>query len=174
MTNMHIFKYSDPLIVLLCISVLTACGFHLRGQIELPEQLSPLYLEAENLNSDLLREINNIFRANNIISAKSRTDASAVLEITQANKGRRVLSVDNRGRVREYELSLRIQYRLRGKNISELNKTIDLKRDLLFDPDSVLAISHEREVLYQDMSRDAARLILQQLTAVGKKREGEK
>ena len=160
-------KVKSLVLSLLCINVLTACGFHLRSQIELPEQLSPLYLEAENLNSDLLREINNIFRANNIINAKSRTDASAFLEIIQANKSRRVLSVDNRGRVREYELSLRIQYRLRGKNIFELNKTINLKRDLLFDPDSVLAISHEREVLYQDMSRDAARLILQQLTAVG-------
>lgn len=168
------FKYSDPLIVdplivLLCVSVLTACGFHLRGQIELPEQLSPLYLEAENLNSDLLREINNIFRANNISSAESKSVASAFLEIMQAKKSRRVLSVDNRGRVREYELNLRIQYQLRGKNISELNKTMHLTRDLIFDPDSVLAIGHEQEVLYQDMNRDAARLILQQITAVGKK-----
>jgi LPS-assembly lipoprotein len=152
--------------LLLCVCALTACGFHLRGQIEMPEQLSPLYLEAENIDSSLLRELDNILRANNINRAESKSDASAFLKITQANKSRRVLSVDNRGRVREYELSLRIQYTLQGRNISRLDKKISLTRDLLFDPDSVLAISHEQEVLYQDMSRDAARLMLQQLQAV--------
>jgi len=149
------------------MSLLTACGFHLRGQVEIPEQLSPLYLESEDNNSDLFRELDNIFRANNISPAESRSTASAFLKITQTTKNRRVLSVDDRGRAREYQLSLRIQYSLKGKNISKLTKTVYMKRALIFDPDSVLAISHEQEILFQDMNRDAARLILQQLQAVG-------
>ena len=153
----------------LCLSILTACGFHLRGQVELPEQLSPLYVEAKNADSDLVRELYSLFRANNIKNSESKSGSSAFLNISQTNKSRRVLSVDSRGRVREYELSLRVQYSLSGKNISDMDKAIHLTRDLLFDPDSVLAIGYEQEVLYQDMNRDAARLILQQLGAAGNK-----
>lgn len=172
MVNMFVsvsIKFKILVLLLLCMSLLTACGFHLRGKVDLPEQLSPLYVKAENLNSDLLRELDRLFRTNNVSRAESEARASAVLEIIQVIKSQRVLSVDTRGRVREYELSLRIQYSLRGKDVSSLDKTIHLGRDLLFDPDSVLAIGYEQEVLYEDMNRDAARLILQQLAAVGKK-----
>lgn len=162
-------KYSNSFILLLCISALTACGFHLRGHIELPEQFSPLYVESKNLNSELLRDLKNLLRNNNIATATSRSGASTFIDIIDEKRSRRVLSVDSRGRVSEYELSLKIKYRLRGKNISEIDNALHLTRDLLFDPDTVLAIDYEQEVLYRDMNRDAARLILQKLTAVGKK-----
>lgn len=147
--------------ILFCVS----CGFHLRGQIELPEKLSPLFLEPGTSDSDVYRELNNLFRANEIKLADSITESAASLKIIKSSESSRILSVDSRGRAREYQLNLRIEYQLKGNKISEVNKTVLLNRDLIFDPDSVLAINNERQVLYRDMNRDAARLILQQLQA---------
>jgi len=153
------------------VLLLTACGFHLRGKIELQDYLLPLYLQTEGVGFEISRELNALFRANQVNLAESKTEAASVLNIIQAKKSQRVLSIDSNGRVQEYELNYLIRYRLRGKDITSMEKKIHLKRDLLFDPTSVLAVGHEAETLYRDMVSDSARLILQQLQAVAKKAE---
>jgi len=145
--------------------LLGACGFHLRGPIELPQQLSPLYFQVQSADQILSRELEILLQTNKVVLAESEKEAAAVLAIIRTTKQRRVLSVDSSGRVQEYELSYLVQYNLKiGKTIN-IEKTLHLKRDLLFDPTSVLAVGLESETLYKDMASDSARLILRQLQA---------
>lgn len=161
------------LLVVLCMPL--SCGFHLRGSIELPSSIAPLYVERYGVDSNLSREIRGMLSqstTNNLASSKAEATAELVL-ISVKNK-RRVIAVDNRGRVRQYELDYRVSYTVTGKDLpaedgKDNTREVRLTRDLLFDPDSVLAISHEQEMLYKDMRKDAARLILQQLKSLGRK-----
>ena len=94
-------------------------------------------------------------------------------------KSRRVLSVDGSGRVKEYLLTYKVNFIIKtaSENIETKDKedvlsqdsispdSISVSRTLLFDPVAVLAVTNEAEILYKDMRRDAARLILLKLQA---------
>ena len=147
------------------IIALGACGFHLRGDVQLAAQLSPLYI-ADSGPYELRGEIRALLRSSNVKLVNDGKQAAAVITIEQASPSRRVLSVDSRGRAREYEVQYRVRYRVNRQSAEPVVRHITLSRGLLFDPDSVLALDYETRTLYSDMRRDAARLMLQQLQAL--------
>lgn len=163
------------LLAVLCAPV--SCGFHLRGAIDLPSHIMPLYLEQYGSDNDLSRELRNLLSQSSSSNlAESSDAASAELRIIGARTSQRVVAVDNRGRTRQYELDYRVNYSVTGRTVSddgatkEILREVHLKRELLFDPDSVLAIGHEQERLYDEMRKDAARMILRQLKAMGQRK----
>ncbi len=103
-----------------------------------------------------------LLEANDVALAASPALAAGHLKIGKQVKNRRVISVDSRGRAREYELNYSVYYTIKSAHIDAEN-VVKLQRELLFDPDNVLGADYEEQTLYRDMKRDAARLILQQL-----------
>lgn len=153
--------------------VQTSCGFHLRGALRLPGHITPIFLDLSTSDDELGRELQSLLSssAENALAASS-VEAKTVLNIFKVQKKQRVVAVDNIGRAREYELNYQFRYEL--KTISKTaaqpeiikTNTVKLKRDLLFDPGSVLAVDHEKESLYEDMRQDAALLVLRQLSVI--------
>jgi LPS-assembly lipoprotein len=143
--------------------VISACGFQLRGDVQVSKSLLPLHIAAQG-PVELRDEIQSLLRSSGIALTDNAALAAATLSIQNAQRSRRVLSVDARGRAREYEISYVVSYRI--STAETINRAVRLSRELIFDPDSVLALDYETRTLYQDMRRDAARLILQQLQAV--------
>ncbi len=141
----------------------SACGFQLRGTVELPAQLQPLYLYAAG-DDALVNQLSILLAENKAALADSAEQAASSLKIVSQKQTRRVLSVDSLGRAREYELNYAVVYRLKSRHV-DVDKVVKLRRELAFDPENVLANSHEQQTLYRDMQTEAARLILQQLQA---------
>ena len=166
------------LFIVLSVYLLAACGFHLRGPVELSAEITPIFIEQSGADNVLNRELRALLSQagkNNLTQAKS--EAKAVLNIVSAREKKRVVAVDNLGRARQYDLSYILRYQLTGKNIPQQGNdninVLHLKRTVNFDPESVLAIGHEVETLYKDMRKDSARLILQRLQALGLQKQGE-
>jgi len=155
------------------ISVLQACGFSLRGAVELSTDMSPLYLQ-KNSVLELGRDIESLLKSNKIDLIEDKNRSNAQLVLVKETKKRRVLSVDSNGRVREYLLTYIVTFSINVNAKDTLAKpvtedTISISRSLLFDADTVLAVANESEILYKDMRRDAARLILLKLQAQSNK-----
>ena len=166
------------LFIILSAYLLAACGFHLRGPVELSAEITPIFIEQSGADNALNRELRALLSQsgkNNLTQTKS--EAKAVLNIVSAREKKRVVAVDNLGRARQYDLSYILRYQLTGKNIPQQGNdnisVLHLKRTVNFDPESVLAIGHEVETLYKDMRKDSARLILQRLRALGLQKQGE-
>lgn len=167
------------LFILLSVCLLVSCGFHLRGLVELSPEITPIFMEQEGADNALNRELRTLLSAsgkNNLTQTKS--EARAVLRIVSTNRKQRVVAVDDRGRARQYELSYIVRYSVSGKNIPQVGNdninVLHLKRELIFDPDRVLAIGHEIDTLYNVMRKDSVRLILQHLQALDLQTSGEK
>ena len=153
--------------------VQASCGFHLRGALGLPAHITPVFLDLSTSDDELGRELQGLLSssAENALAASS-VEAKTVLNISNVQKQQRVVAVDNLGRAREYELNYQFRYEL--KTISKAavqseiikTNTVKLKRDLLFDPGSVLAVGHEKNAMYKDMRKDAAQLVLRQLSVI--------
>ena len=166
------------LLIVLSISMLAACGFHLRAPVDLSVEITPVFIEQSGADNVLDRELRSLLSQsgkNDLTQTKS--EAKSVLKIVSAKEKKRVVAVDDRGRARQYDLSYILRYSLTGKNIPQSGddniSVLNLKRSVIFDPDNVLAIGHEAETLYNDMRKDSARLILQRLQTLGSQTQGE-
>ena len=161
MRHLRIFS----LVFMTC--ALAACGFHLRGAYELPEHLSPLYLDKDSMSLLLYKELRSTLRASGAELTDDETTAASVLEISQEQKTRDVISVDTLGRAREYRLIYRLAFTLQasGENVID-RSNVQLTRNLLFTPEAVLGVTEEMENIYRDMIRDSTGQILLRLQAL--------
>lgn len=167
---------SKRLFVFFSIGLLASCGFHLRGPLELPVEITPLYIEQTGADNALNHELRFVLSESSETNlTQSKDEAQAILNVVSTNKKQRVVAVDQRGRARQYELSFIVHYRVTGKAIPQAGNDnislLKLRRELSFNPDSVLAIEHEIDTLYKDMRKDSARLILQRLQAQSLKKQ---
>ena len=143
----------------------SACGFQLRGQYTLP--FSSVFVSTPGgsvVAAELRRELANI-PTKLMPSAK---DADAQLNIIEDRRDRQILSLSGAGRVREYELKLRVVYQLIDAKNGVVIPTseIQLSRILSYDDSRIIAKQQEEALLYQDMERDAVAQILRRMTAI--------
>jgi len=155
------------LFVITLMLLLHACGFQLRGTVNLSQDMSPVYIE-KNGAFDLAREIKDVLTGNGIKTVDSAEPSKLQLVLLNEAKSRRILSVDGSGRAQEYLLMYSVNFEIKRKlpvaeKVDSKRDTVSMSRALLFDPETVLAVANEAEVIYEDMRRDAARLILLKL-----------
>ena len=156
--------------LMLAVSIVASCGFKLRGSLDISQDISPIYFQ-QNSVFELGREIKQLLATNEISVVENVDEVDddkfkAKLTLLNEVRDRRVLSVDANGRAREYLLKYMINYTIKLKGLKETEESISLTRSLLFDPVAVLAVTNESDVLYHDMQRDAARLVLLKLQAL--------
>ena len=154
------------LLSILLILNLVACGFKLRGQVsELP--FERIYITAPagmTIGSDLERVISTHTQAR-VVKKIEKSDA--VVQIVHAIREKRILSLSEGGRVREFELIYRVAARLLDSHNTELAplQEIRLTRILPYLDAQELSKAAEEEMLYKDMQKDAVQQILRQITA---------
>ena len=145
--------------------MLSACGFQLRGQYTLP--FSSVFVSTSGgsvVAVELKRELANI-PTRVMPTAK---DADAQLNIIEDRRDRQILSLSGAGRVREYDLKLKVVYQLIDAKGGVFIPTseIQLSRILSYDDSRIIAKQQEEALLYQDMERDAVGQILRRMTAI--------
>lgn len=152
--------------VLTLALLVASCGFRLRGAQQLP--FETIYL-GFGPNSALGAELaRNIRAATGTRVVDDRAQAQAVLEVLGEAREREVLSVSAQGRAREFQLRLRLQFRLHdGKGREFIAPTqIAVQRDIAFNEAQVLAKESEEALLYRDMQTDVVQQLLRRLAAV--------
>mgnify|MGYP001826726079 CR=1 FL=1 len=156
---------SAGLAVMMC--AIAACGFHLRGSYELPQHLSPIFIDKDSMSLPLYKQLRSSLAASGVELADDAATAASVFEITREQKARNVIAVDSLGRAREYRLSCRLAFSLRASGETGIeNSNIHLPPNLLFDPEAVLGVDRELDVIYKDMIRDSTGQMLLRLQAM--------
>ena len=153
------------IVLLGAFGLLTACGFHLRGEYNVP--FSSVFLSttgASQVAVTLRRELNNS-PTKLMPSAK---DAEAQLNITGEKRERIILSLSGAGRVREYQLKVYVRYQLVDSKgaVAIPTSEIQLQRIMTYDDSQVIAKQQEEAMLYKDMEQDAANQILRRIAAI--------
>ncbi len=155
------------LLILLTICMISGCGFHLAGEGEFASELSHTHIKSASSSKELLRLLDKNLRANqiNIVGIDS---ATALLHILNEETEKVVLTVDNDGKAREFELLLRITFDVKRQDNTILlgQQTIDLNRDFVFDKSDLLGTNEEEQELFDEMRKDAAKLIVYRLQTI--------
>lgn len=147
---------------LIALSLLSGCGFHLRGSYQIPAQLEQVSLEAP-IRSELSTRLQNEF-AQYEIEIVERDSHVTHIELFEDTLDRRVLSLLISGQVAEYELIYTAHIRVHTVDGRIENHDIQIYRDYQEDPNFALAKTRELELLVNEMRDDAVYRIMMLLT----------
>ena len=153
------------LLALLCITLLTACGFQLRGNYALP--FDTLYIglaESNELHAALKRNIEAGSKTRVVDDPKT---AQAIMTIVYDRTSKHILSLSSAGRVTEFQLIRTFAFRVHdvdGRDIIP-QREIMLRRDLPYSDAQVLAKATEEVLLVRDMQSDLVQQIMRRLAA---------
>ncbi|HZS81203.1 MAG TPA: LPS assembly lipoprotein LptE [Herbaspirillum sp.] len=152
------------LLVLLAVLMLSACGFHLRGSVNLP--FRTIYLGFAG-DSSLGAELKRSLRTGGVKVVDQVAEAEAVMQVLADTREKKILSLGTNGRVREYSLYQRFRFQIKDQagKILVAPTDIALKRDVSYDASQELAKQSEETLLYRDMQSDLVQQILRRLSA---------
>ena len=146
----------------LCAS-LSACGFHLRGKLPIPDSINVIAVKTGD--RELYQKLVDALSFSGATVVQSETDALALLDLREAKYDRKVRTIDDRGKVTGYVLEYRINFEVISASGDSLRQSsVVTRRDFNFDPDQVLQAEIEEESLRQDMLSDLTQQILRQLS----------
>ncbi|MHB8951317.1 MAG: LPS-assembly lipoprotein LptE [Rhodoferax sp.] len=147
--------------------LLAGCGFQLRGAQSYafqtlainPNPGGPLALELRRSFSPAVRVL---------AQGEPLSQAQVVLEILQERREKAAVGLSSSGQVREFQLRIRLKFRVRNAAGDELTPETELmqQRDLSFSETAVLAKEAEEVLLYRDMQSDMVRQLMRRLEAI--------
>ncbi|NQE48737.1 LPS-assembly lipoprotein LptE [Herbaspirillum rubrisubalbicans] len=162
--QVQIKRFSQWLLLVAAAVMLTACGFHLRGAVDLP--FKTIYL-GFGPNSPVGVELKRNLEASGAKVLSDPKVAEVNLKVLADTRDRQVLTLNTNGRVREYALFQRFTFSVTdAKGVIVIPPTaITLRRVITYDENQELAKQAEEVLLYRDMQSDLVQQILRRLSA---------
>jgi LPS-assembly lipoprotein len=155
--------------VVALLVVATGCGFHLRGTgLETSIESAEV---REVGHAPVSRELTRLLRSAGVKIIEDGS-ASMVIELLGQKEDRRSVSVTDRARTAEYELSLDVRFRARGEAGAEVipERVAHVERVYRLDSNNIVG-SHEQEALVRtEMEREVVRQIVAALEAATRAR----
>ncbi|KZX69236.1 luciferase [Vibrio sp. HI00D65] len=154
-------------IVVLTVSLLSACGFHLRGDYSVPEELNKISVTSYDQYSTFTRMMKGQLRINDV-EIVPPAENTPNLHIISEGVSERTLSLyqgsqQTGPRAAEKELTFRASYRVTIPDLGSKTFSTSVTRSYLDNPLTALAKSVERDMIEDEMRKLATSQILRQM-----------
>lgn len=153
-------------LILLMALIITGCGFHLRGDIVLPaiyERVHIVTMGNAEVGNALSKALKNV--GSQIVASPEAS--TSVVTVLSSGTQRKALNVGGKA-IREYELQLDIAFVVqdnKGVQLSE-KQTVTVIRNFQNDPNNVLGVDNEEQIIRQEMMQPAVFQILRRMKAI--------
>lgn len=151
--------------LLLACLLLAACGFRLREDVRLPDNLKTLRLAQVDPYSALARELQAALERAGAQVVEDPALPASVLRVDRLEERRSPLTVDAAGRAQEFEMVLSAEVSLADAAGAYVMspQTIELRRDYLFDTAQAQGTSNEEELMREELQRELVQAILRRI-----------
>lgn len=148
--------------IVLAASLLSACGFHLRGDYSVPDELETMSLTSYDQYSSFTRMMKGQLRMSEIDVVSPAANVPN-LHLISEGVGERTLSLYQNTRAAEKELTFRASYRVTLPELGSKTFSTSVSRSYLDNPLTALAKSVERDMIEDEMRKLAASQIIRQM-----------
>ena len=154
------------LLALLVMSLLSACGWHFRGAMNVELAIKQLSI-VDNAGDGLLQQVLRQKLSQVGVVVLSSREGVPSLTLYQAQKTRKALTLVA-GNVEEYELKYRVMFDVKQESGEVVlpGQEIEISRVYSYDAGQVLAKEREQLRLYQEMRHEAVTALLYRLQSV--------
>lgn len=153
-------------LLLVLATTITACGFHLRGNIPLSEGVKNMFVLAPG--GSFKDTLEKVLTGSGAELASGQGGADVVLNVTKAAPSRTVGTLDSLGKANSYNLNFRVTYSLEDQEGNKVRKVTSLKasRQYNFDPERVVESEAEEAELLESMEEEISLQIVRQLASI--------
>ncbi len=153
------------IIIALVISITSACGWHLRGQVNLPISLRILDLNVSAVDFVSQNAIKQSLLSNGVTLSQ---DADFQLRVLKETTGKRTLAVTSNAKASEYELIQTLDFQLLDINKDAVSDVLSVTtyQTLLYDADAEIGKAQEEQNLRLDMKQSNAYKMLLRLKSI--------
>jgi len=155
-------------LLLCCTVLLTACGFQLRGAVDIAEPLKQLAITTPTKARSLVEKpLRRYLEANGVVIQPS-TQANYLLEILEESHTRRTATLSASASIDEYELNSTVRFLVKDRqdNIVVNEKTVVVERTYDYDANNETASESQESRLRQEMQLQLANQIVRIYTAI--------
>lgn len=152
---------------LLLTTLVTSCGWHLRGTGTV-DNVSSVHISSQGRFGSFYEALSRSLQANDITVVENATDAQYNIVILDQKYSRKTASVSVTVRVSEYQLTEEVTIMILAANGRPLLQRTTLSTDRFFDFDEndVQSKEDEANLLRREMQSDLIRQIISRLDAV--------
>lgn len=150
-------------------ALLAGCGFQLRQAPDFAFQSILITApDSSPLAIELRRDLTSTKKVTVLPAGTDPNRAQVVFDLAQEAREQSVVSLNASGQVREFELRLRVRFRVRTPRGAELIPETELlqTRDMSFNESAVLSKESEQALLYRDMQGDIVQQLMRRLAAI--------
>lgn len=160
------------LITALTTTLLSACGWHLRGLSSIPINLDSVYVSAEDSHGALITELQRALVSSKVAVAQGSADAQYTVQLSNERSDRRTVSVGSNALAAEYELNMSVNYRILNQagDIVSPMITASTFRSYTFDINAVVAKAEEERLIQQEMRNNLVQQILRRLQFISQEK----
>lgn len=154
------------LLILTCFTLVSGCGFALRGNVTLPAALNTLSITGGE--PELVDELENALEVAGVSIVDEGTEGASSMRFTLAEFDREVRTTDSNGLATSYDLRYRVGYDVRDTDGEELqiNQTLVQKRVFDYNPLQQLQSEEEESFLKEEMRGELVLQILRRLSRI--------
>jgi LPS-assembly lipoprotein len=156
------------LIIALAISITAACGWHLRGQVNLPVSLRILDVNVTAVDFVSKNAIKHSLLSNGVTISN---DADYQLHVLKETSGKRTLAVTSTAKASEYELTQTLEFQLLDADRVAISDIISVStyQTFLYNADAEIGKAQEEQNLRLDMKQSNAYKMLLRLKSIALK-----
>ena len=156
-------KILSSTLVILTVLFLTACGYHLRGAIDLPSEMKTVYLEGAS--APLVEQFKKALGSSTVQLVNSRAAAGTIILVSNEDTLKNASSLGASGRANQYNLVYRLNYEITDANNAQIVKSqpIEIRREYFNDQQLILGKDNEEIVIRNEMYQQAVRTMINQV-----------
>jgi LPS-assembly lipoprotein len=149
--------------VLVIALLLSACGYHLRGAIDLPSELKSIYLEGAS--APLIEQFKKALQSSSVELVESRAAAGMIITVANEDSLKRSLSLGAGGRSNQWGLEYRLNYQITDAkgNVLQKSQPVEIRREYFNDQQLILGKDNEEIVIRNEMYQQAVRAMINQV-----------
>lgn len=144
--------------------LLSACGFQLRGTGSTQFALTELNVSARNAYGENVTQLREALQNNGV---KVYAGAPYKLVLSRESEERRSASYTSNGRNAEYELTMKVEYEIRGaKNLLLTSNEIEVQNYYQQDSNNLIGSDQEAAQLRTELRREMIQQLVQRLSLI--------
>lgn len=158
------------LVLLLLAASLTACGFHMRGEVTLPSGLQRVHVQIADPFSPLKRDLEAALRRGGANVEENAGDGIADVVISAVSLGPIARSVGANAYVNEFSMVYHVEVQITdaANKVVIPKQVIEHSREFTFDQTQAIGTTAEQDEIKKEMERDMVQAILRKVDAAAK------
>lgn len=145
------------------VLALSACGFHLRGNMPLAKPLHLVYIESVDPYGVLVKELEQSLKMSHATVVSVPAEADTILKILRDDSGQDLLSVSGTQQTRQYNLHVTVSFDIldaKTRRAIFSQQTLTESRVITIQSNQILGSSNEANLYFQQMRRTLAAAIM--------------